>query len=306
MTVIDLDRDVDDLDDDLLEPVRLQKVPTPAWVSLVFRSLLTLGILSGWMVFYALGVSAVQEARSQRSLYSDLRTHVADATLDIGGEITPGRPVALLEAPSIGLRQTVVEGTTSKVMRDGPGHRRDTALPGQPGTSVIYGHAAAFGGPFRRLTDLRPGDRITATSGLGIFEYEVTGLRREKDPLPPPVAAGSARITLVTAEADGWRTGWAPNRVVYVDALLKTGELQPGKPGRPTSVTVAEKAMQADPDALVPLIFWLQLFVAVALATTWIRQRWGSLQTWFVGLPILFACLWGTIETLSAFLPNLS
>jgi sortase A len=150
------------------------------------------------------------------------------------------------------------------------------------------------------------GDRIIATSGLGIFQYEVTGIRRERDPLPAPLQAGGARLTLATAEADGWRSGWAANRVVYVDAVLNSGELQAGRPGRPTSVAVAEKAMQADPDALVPLVFWLQLFVAAALATTWARLRWGGLQTWFVGLPVLLACLWGTAETLAEFLPNLS
>ncbi|MEV4517401.1 sortase [Dactylosporangium sp. NPDC049525] len=298
--------DFDDFDDLEPEPVRLSKVPVPPAVTIAVRSLLTLALLSGWLVAYALGVSAVQESRTQHQLYNGFREKLALATAPIGGEIEAGTAVALIEVPNIGLSQVIVEGTSSGVMRDGPGHRRDTALPGQPGTSVIYGHAAAFGGPFRRITELQPGDAITVTSGLGIMRYEVTGLRREKDPLPAPLAAGGARLTLVTAEADGWRSGWAPNRVVYVDAILKSGDLQPGLPGRPTSVAVAEKAMQADPDALVPLVFWLQLFVFAALATTWARQRWGGLQTWFVGVPILLACLWGTVETLAEFLPNLS
>lgn len=298
--------DLDDLEDLPPERVPLTKVPVPGWVTVTVRSLLTLGVLSGWLVAYALGISAVQEARTQQQLYNGFREQLAAATVPIGGEIEPGTPVALIEAPGLDLRQMVVEGTTSSVMRDGPGHRRDTALPGQPGTSVIYGHASAFGGPFGRITELQQGDLITVTSGLGIFQYEVTGLRREKDPLPAPLQAGGARLTLVTAEADGWRSGWAPNRVVYVDAVRKSGDLQPGRPGRPTSVTVAEKALQADPDGLVPLVFWLQLFVFAALALTWARQRWGGLQSWFVGLPVLLACLWGTVETLSLFLPNLS
>ncbi|GAA3194652.1 sortase [Dactylosporangium siamense] len=298
--------DDDDFEDLLPEPVVLTKLPPPAAVTVVVRSLLTLAVLSGWLVAYALGVSAVQQARTQQQLYNDFREKLALATVPIGGEIDPGTPVALIEAPGIGLRQIVVEGTSSGVMRDGPGHRRDTALPGQPGTSVVYGHAAAFGGPFRRVTELQPGDPVTATSGLGVMRYEVTGVRRESDPLPAPLPSGGARLTLVTAEADGWRSGWAPNRVVYVDAVLKSGDVLPGHPGRPRSVAVAEKAMQADPDALVPLVFWLQVFVAAALATTWARQRWGGLQTWFVGAPILLACLWGTVETLAEFLPNLS
>ncbi|GAB3854097.1 sortase [Dactylosporangium cerinum] len=176
----------DDFDDLLPEPVALTRLPPPAAVTVVVRSLLTLAVLSGWLVAYALGVSAVQQARTQQQLYNDFREKLALATVPIGGEIAPGTPVALIEAPGIGLRQIVVEGTSSGVMRDGPGHRRDTALPGQPGTSVVYGHAAAFGGPFHRVARLQPGDTITATSGLGIMQYEVTGVRRESDPLPAP------------------------------------------------------------------------------------------------------------------------
>jgi sortase A len=298
--------DLDGADDPGPVPVRLTKVPVPAAVTVVVRSLLTLALLSGWLVAYALGISAVQQSRTQHQLYNGFREKLALATAPIGGDIAPGTAVALIEAPDIGLRQIVVEGTSSGVMRAGPGHRRDTALPGQPGTSVVYGHAAAFGGPFHRVTSLQPGAAVTVTSGLGIMRYEVAGLRREQDPLPPPLPSGGARLTLVTAEADGWRSGWAPNRVVYVDAILKGGDLQPGLPGRPTAVPVAEKALQADPDALVPLVFWLQLFVAAALATTWARQRWSGPQTWFAGVPVLLACLWGTVETLAEFLPNLS
>ncbi|MET7396705.1 sortase [Dactylosporangium sp. NPDC005572] len=305
-TLVDLDDDDldDDDDDELDEPVKLAKLPVPPAITIIVRSLMTLAVVSGWLVIYTLGVSSVQQSRTQQQLYNGFREKVALATAPLGGDIPAGTPVAVLEAPAIGLRQVVVEGTTSGVMRDGPGHRRDTALPGQPGTSVIYGHAAAFGGPFRRITSLAEGDKITVTTGLGIFQYEVQGVRRANAPLPARLASGGSRLTMATAEADGWRSGWAPTNVVYVDAVLK-GETTLGPPGRPTSVTVAERAMQADPDALVPLVFWLQASLAATLGLTWARVRWGGLQTWFVGVPVLLACLWGTVETLAEFLPNL-
>ena len=38
-----------------------------------------------------------------------------------------------MQIPAIGLHDVViVEGTDSGDLRDGPGHRRDTPLPGQP------------------------------------------------------------------------------------------------------------------------------------------------------------------------------
>jgi sortase A len=211
----------------------------------------------------------------------------------------------VLEAPAIGLRQVVVEGTGSDVMRAGPGHRRNSPLPGQPGASVVYGHASAFGGPFRAIPLLQPGDTITATTGQGQFTYEVTDVRRPNDPTPAPLPAGGGRLVLVTAEGSDWRTGWAANRIVYVDATLR-GNSQLGPRGRPAYIETAEYPLQGDPDAFIPLVLWLQGFGIVAVALVWTRRRWGAIQTWFVGAPVLLACLWGMVESLGQLLPNLS
>jgi sortase A len=279
------------------------RVPTGAavvvWVSL------SCALLCVWIVGYALGVSGLSQARSQEELYGQFREQLALATAPIGGEIPRGDPVALLEAPSIHLRQVVVEGTTSGELRSGPGHRRNTPLPGQPGTSVVYGHAAIFGGPFRSITQLKSDDVITATTGQGRFEYRVNGVRRAKDPLPVPLQQGGGRLTLVTAEGHGWRTGWAPDQVVYVDATL-VGNTQLGTPGRPRSVTTSEFAMQADPEAFIPLVLWLQVLALAATAAVVTRWRWGGVQTWFVGVPVLLAGLWGMAEAMTQLLPNLS
>ncbi|MFT2675577.1 hypothetical protein ACMWQR_28500, partial [Escherichia coli] len=42
-----------------------------------------------------------------------------------------GVPVAILSIPQLGIDEVVAEGTTSGVLMKGPGHRRDTVLPGQ-------------------------------------------------------------------------------------------------------------------------------------------------------------------------------
>jgi sortase A len=88
-----------------------------------------------------------------------------------------GTPVALLEIPRLGLREVIVEGTSSDPMMSGPGHRRDTPLPGQVGTSVIAGWRATYGGPFRsidqlRAQALRPAEALLAgdrSALLGVF-----------------------------------------------------------------------------------------------------------------------------------------
>jgi LPXTG-site transpeptidase (sortase) family protein len=95
--------------------------------------------------------------------------------------------MAVLEIPALDLHEVVFEGTTSGVLQDGPGHRRDTVFPGQEGTSVIMGRQATYGGPFGRLDVLQPGEPFTITTGQGAHTYHVTGVRREGDPQPPPL-----------------------------------------------------------------------------------------------------------------------
>jgi sortase A len=123
-------------------------------------------------------------ARSQQLKYEQLREHVADQTEKIGGTIDPGTPIGLIEAPAIDMRYVVVEGTSSGDLRAGPGHRRDSPLPGQGGVSIIYGRAVVFGAPFERITELRKGDTITVTTGQGTFDYLVDGVRHAGIPVP--------------------------------------------------------------------------------------------------------------------------
>jgi sortase A len=146
---------------------------------------------------------------------------------------------------------------------------------------------------------------MTVTTGQGQFTYRVTDVRRPGDHLPPQLSAGQSLLTLVTAEGDGWRAGWAPDHAVYVDALMQ-GDTQLPPPGRPTAVSTAERAMQGDPSGFIPLVLWLQLLVVTAIAALWARARWGGPQTWLVAVPILLAGVWGAAASMSVMLPNLA
>lgn len=290
-----------------LPPAPLGTRPPPPPLSAgsagVVRTALVCALLAGWALFYVLGISGLQAARSQELAYDTLRQQLALATAPLGGAIGPGAPVALIEAPSIGARYVVVEGTGAGDLRQGPGHRRDTPLPGQAGICVIYGRSVAFGGPFRHIADLRRGDIVTATTGQGTFDYRVDAVRRAADALPDPLRSGEGRLTLVTAEGANWRAGWVPDRIVYVDASLQ-GPAQQAPSGRPTAVPVAETAMRADPDSLISLVLWLQLLAAATAGATWARVRWGGAQAWLVFVPLLLAGLWGVGESAVLLLPN--
>jgi len=67
----------------------------------------------------------------------------------------------------------VVEGTTTELLRKGPGHYRETPLPGERGTTAIAGHRTTYGAPFRRIDDLRKGQRIIVDLPYGRYVYRV-------------------------------------------------------------------------------------------------------------------------------------
>ena len=149
-------------------------------------------------------IGPVRHARDQQTAFATFRGELANATamvtqLGEDGKPQPlGRPMAVLDIPQIGLREVIFEGTSAGVMRSGPGHRRDTPLPGQAGTSIILGRRAAFGGPFAHLDQLGPKQVFSVTTGQGKSLYRIIGLRRAGDPQPPIVAAGKGRLILIT------------------------------------------------------------------------------------------------------------
>ena len=114
-------------------------------------------------------VAATDPAQRRRAL--------ADRASAEARRLKPGDPVARIEAPAIGLRAVVVQGTGSGELRNGPGHYPDTPLPGAPGTVAIAGHRTTYGAWFRHIDGLDPGDRITLTMPYGKIAYKVERTR---------------------------------------------------------------------------------------------------------------------------------
>jgi sortase A len=269
-----------------------------------------LTILGALLLGFALAVSVagrLAHARDQRVAYARLRADLANGTAPLGQTdvdgalLAAGRPVALLAIPALHLREVVLEGTTSRVLASGPGHRRDTPLPGQAGTSVVMGRAAAYGGPFGRVAALPRGTRLTVTTGQGTFAYAVTGTRRAGDPVPP-LPAGAGRLTLVTASGPAY----VPSGVVRVDAAL-VGKPQPAPPAvlGAGSLLASERPFAGDRAALVPLVLWSQALLLAGLAFTWARARWGRRQAWLAGVPVLVALGLAVAGATARLLPNL-
>ena len=108
-----------------------------------------------------------------------------------------GDPLGRLEMPAIGQRSIVLQGTGQAELRKGPGHYAPTSLPGQRGTVGIAGHRTTWEQPFRRINELRPGDRLVIAMAYGRFTYLVEKTRIVEPSEVSVLAAASGRERLV-------------------------------------------------------------------------------------------------------------
>jgi sortase A len=275
-------------------------------VVIALAVILTASVIAAFFGVFAFGLSGLQQQRSQHQLYAQFRGLLDPSSPkapSIGGVIAPGTPVALLSAPRAGLHDVVVaEGTSSGSLLVGPGHLADTPLPGQPGNAVLLGKSATAGAPFAGIAALRRGDVITVRTGQGYFRYTVQG-RVPADGRLPAIPRTSGLLTLGTSVGSGSLGRLASDHLLYVDARLQ-GTAVAAPHGRPTSVPTQQLPGHNDPGAWPWVGLWLLLLAAGTAATWWLWSRWGILQTWLVGAPVLFAILWGLSDEAMRLLPN--
>lgn len=282
--------------------------PLSPRATLARAALIVVAVLSISLMLELLVVSGLQQRVAQQRLFDSFRAELALGTAptgptDVNGEVLAlGDPVGYLEVPAIGLRQVIVEGTAPSTLFDGPGHRRDTPLPGQEGTSIVMGRRASFGGPFALISTLHEGDPIRVTTGQGVFDFEVLSVRRDGDPLPEPPEAGAGMLMLATADG----AAFVPNGVIRVDAELTTDAV--GGSAlliAPDDLPADEQFMATDTDTLYALVLWLELLVAVVAAAIWSWHRWSRVKTWVVFLPPLLLVGLFVANEAARLMPNL-
>lgn len=276
-------------------------------VAVASTALLILGGMLLGLAFNLLLISPLRHDRDQHVAYADLRSQLANAiaptnVTDGNGALLPlGAPTAWIDAPDLGIDEVVLNGTTSTVLMSGPGHQRDTAMPGQVGHSIVMGRAAAFGGPFGGLSTAAVGTRFQVTTGQGTFDYEVTAVRADGEK-PAALQPGEVRLTLVTA-------GGAPflaSGLVQLDARLVSDPVAATAGVLPSLLLEqGESAMVGDPGAVTGLLLWSALLLCAAILAVWASVRWGRWQTWIVAVPVLAAIGVAVSNHIVMLLPNL-
>ncbi len=130
-----------------------------------------------------------------------------------------GSPLARLRIPKVQLDVAVIEGTRPKDLLKAPGHLEGSALPGEPENCILAGHRDLH---FRRLGELRPGDRIELTSEGKVYSYNVESHRVISPSQRRVLEAGREPIlTLITCYPFRF-VGTAPKRYVVIARLDAT------------------------------------------------------------------------------------
>lgn len=283
--------------------------PTPReirwWVGVLW--LIVSALLLGFATHVTL-VGSLQHSRAQYVLYQQLRSELALATaplgqLDVDGVLVPnGTPIGVITISRLSVNQVFVQGTRPADLMNGPGHRRDTVMPGQAGTTIIMGRQATYGGPFSGLSAFNIGDEIEIVTGQGTSTYKVFNIRRAGDLLPQPLKAGDGRLELITGDG----VPLMPSGALYVDASLESEVKQTPSPVFTKEVLdSSELAMGSDSNGWFLTLFWFQWLAVAALALRWVRSRWGMWQTWIIAVPVLLALGAATAGAAMTMLPNL-
>lgn len=246
----------------------------------------------------------VEQSRLRALFRDELAQAIAPTSeVDFNKVMLPqGAPVALLKIPSLGINEIVVEGTDSQTMRSGPGHRRDSVLPGQEGLSIIMGRASAYGGAFGSLQSLPTGTKFKVITGQGVQTFKTLGIRNAGDISLAPVKAGESRLVLLTARGGAY----TPVGVTRLDAVL-VSKVQP----RGTRVTTTNLVPREDREFgfdlryAWALVLTLQFLILAEVLMLWSLGRFGKRSTYLVFTPTLLLATILVLDQITRLLPNL-
>jgi sortase A len=275
--------------------------PKPSGVTVrtvVRTGLLVLAVSVAAFVLWLVTLSGLSYQRSQDALRSQFDAELVDAVAPVNAPVAIGDPLAVLEIPAMGTNEVVVEGTSSTQTAAAPGHLRTSALPGQPGVSVIMGRRAGFGGVFGRLGSLGEGDDIRVTTGQGTFTYRVSSVAGyDPDDASAFVADGNA-LVLVTSSPPLLASERLAVKAQAVGDLAERGTRVPQAPPE-----VSELGLGGDAGAAVGLLVWLELLVVAAIAAVVLARRWLFWPAWIIAAPVVAATAWMVFEYLALLLP---
>ena len=171
---------------------------------------------------------------------------LASATASRRPDAPVGDPVALLTIPRIGSPAGGGRGHRVRRHAGRAGAPRETVLPGQAGTSVVYGRAATYGAPFRDL------GRAAAPATTSAWSWRRAGSTSRSSASGAPATRSRSRWPTGARPADAGHgrraTGRSPPSP-GLGGLRRRRRAKKGFPppsGLPATVPDPEQAMRSD------------------------------------------------------------
>ncbi|GAA1251106.1 class E sortase [Prauserella halophila] len=146
--------------------------------------LITLGLVLLLFVAYELYVTNWKSGNLQREASAQLDEEWRSAPQgerQLHVDPADGEAFARMYIPTFGADWsfTVQEGVGPDALEVGPGHYKDTAMPGQPGNVGIAGHRVGKGAPFNDLDLLNSCDPVVIETGDSFYVYRVLPMQNE-------------------------------------------------------------------------------------------------------------------------------
>ncbi len=114
------------------------------------------------------------EATRETPSAEDLEAAVAADARRLQKRLRLGQPLGRITIPKLDVEAVFVHGTRwAQDLSRGPGHYKETELPGLGKTAAIAAHRTTFGAWFRRIDDLERGNLVELRLPHGTFRYRV-------------------------------------------------------------------------------------------------------------------------------------
>ena len=129
--------------------------------------------------------------------------------------------IAIMEIPSIKLKQPVVDGITEDVIKYFIGRFPNSAMPGEVGNFAVAGHRVSdFTDAFINLYKVKVGDKVIVTTKDGVYTYEVdSSFIVDPDQVEVLDESDYEKITLITCTIGSKR------RVIVTGKLIERENL---------------------------------------------------------------------------------
>jgi sortase A len=188
------------------------------WRKIISVVLIFVGVTIASYNLYWLnrGFPASSEPDIRPSDFKDVVETISNEEID-NEKPELGEKIGVLTIPKLNRSLPIFEGTNSEILKQGVGHFKHSALPGEKNNSVLSGHRDTV---FRGLGNVGINDELIVTTNKGKYLYKVRKVRIvDQTDRTVLVPKPKSTLTLTTCYPFGF-IGNAPKRYILVADLI--------------------------------------------------------------------------------------